>query len=106
MRPLCVLTKERLPQLPDVPTAGEAGVADYVVTSWYGIMAQAGTPREIIARLNTEWAKIAAMPDTKEKTQKFGFEAVSTTPEQFAKHIKDEIELWGKVARDAKVVAQ
>ncbi len=106
VRPLAVLTKDRLPSLPDVPTAAEAGVANYVVKSWYGIMAPAGTPRDIIGRLNSEWAKIAAMPDTKEKTQKFGFEAVSTTPEQFAQYIKEEIELWGKVARDAKVVAQ
>lgn len=106
VRPLAVLTKERLPSLPDVPTAAEAGVANYVVKSWYGVMAPAGTPKEIIARLNTEWVKIAAMPDTKEKTQKFGFEAVTTTPEQFAQYIKEEIALWGKVARDANVVAQ
>ena len=60
VRPLAVLTKERVPSLPDVPTAAEAGVANYVVKSWYGIMAPAGTPRDIIARLNAEWAKIAA----------------------------------------------
>ncbi|MHB8773186.1 MAG: Bug family tripartite tricarboxylate transporter substrate binding protein [Syntrophales bacterium] len=106
VRPLAVLTKERLPSLPDVPTAAEAGVANYVVKSWYGVMAPAGTPRDIITLLNTEWAKIAAMPDTKEKTQKFGFDAVTTTPEQFAQYIKEEIERWGKVARDANIVPQ
>jgi len=88
-----------------VPTAAEAGVENYIVKSWYGIMAPAGTPRDIIARLNGEWAKIAVMPDTREKAQKFGFETVVGTPEQFAQFIKEEIERWGKVARDANVVA-
>ena len=70
VRALAVLSEQRLPSLPDVPTAREAGMDNFEVTTWYGILAPAGTPRDIVTRLNAEWGKITAMPDTKEKMQK------------------------------------
>jgi tripartite-type tricarboxylate transporter receptor subunit TctC len=103
VRALAVLSPERLPALPDVPTSREAGIDNFEVTTWYGILAPAGTPRDIITRLNAEWTKIAAMPDTKEKMQKVDFEPMSSTPEQFAEFIKTEIARWGKVIKDANV---
>lgn len=105
VRPLAVLSKQRLPFLPNVPTTAEGGIENYKVTSWYGIMAPAGTPGDIIARLNSEWVKIAAMPDTKEKAKKFGFEPVSGTPDQFARFIKSDIVRWGKVIKDGNISA-
>jgi len=102
VKALAALTTERIPSLPEVPTAKEAGI-DLVVTSWHGILAPAGTPRDIVNRLNTEWARIAAMPDVQEKMQNSGFDAKSNTPEQFAEFIKAETALWGRVIREAKV---
>lgn len=102
VKALASLTNERLPLLPDVGTAKEAGV-DLVVTSWHAILAPAGTPRDIINRLNAEWAKISVTSDIQEKMQNAGFEAKSSTPEQLGEFIKAETALWSKVIRDAKV---
>jgi tripartite-type tricarboxylate transporter receptor subunit TctC len=102
VKALAALTTERIPSLPDVPTAKEAGI-DLVVTSWHGILAPAGTPRDIVNRLSAEWAKIAVMPDIQEKMRNAGFEAKSSTPEQFVEFIKAETALWGKVIKEAKV---
>lgn len=101
-RALAVLGNDRLPSLPNVPTAKEVGV-DLVVTSWHGLLAPAGTPRDIVNRLSEEWVKIAAMPDTKEKMQGAGFEPFTSTPEQYSSFLKAEIELWGRVIKEAKI---
>jgi len=103
VQPLAVLTEQRVPSLPTVPTTREAGIENYVVTSWYGIATTAGTPSDIVARLNAEWVKIAAMPDTREKFQKVEFEPVSSTREQFSEFIKTEIARWGKVIKEANL---
>jgi tripartite-type tricarboxylate transporter receptor subunit TctC len=103
IRPLAVLSEQRSASLPDVPTSREAGIDNFEVPQWYGIAAPAGTPADIIARLNTEWAAIAAMPDTREKLRKAEFEPVSGTPEQFAQFIRTEIVRWGKVIKDANL---
>jgi tripartite-type tricarboxylate transporter receptor subunit TctC len=103
VRALAVLSKERLPSLPTVPTAKEAGMDTFEVTSWFGILVPAGTPRDIITRLNAEWVKIAAMPDTKEKMEKAGFEPMSGTPDQFAEFIKAEIMRWATVIKEANI---
>ena len=103
VRALAVLSEGRLPAFPNIPTAKEAGVDNFEVTTWYGILAPAGTPREIVTRLNGELVKIIAMPDTKEKMQNAGFEPLSSTPEKFAEFIKTEIVRWGKVIKDANI---
>jgi tripartite-type tricarboxylate transporter receptor subunit TctC len=103
VRALAVLSNQRVPALPNVPTVKEAGIDNCDVASWYGILAPAGTPRDILNRLNTEWVKIAAMPDTMEKMQSAGAEPMSSTPEQFADFIKTEIVRWGKVIREANL---
>jgi tripartite-type tricarboxylate transporter receptor subunit TctC len=103
VRALAVLRNERLPSLPDVPTIKEAGIDNSEVTTWYGILAPAATPREIVKRLNSEWVKVAAMPDTLEKMQNAGVETMSGTPEHFAALIKSEIARWAKVIKDANV---
>jgi tripartite-type tricarboxylate transporter receptor subunit TctC len=103
VRGLAVLSNARVPSLPDVPTAKEGGIDNFEVTSWYGLLAPAGTPRDIINRLNAEWVKIAADPDTKEKMQTAGFETVAVTPEQFSEFIKQDIARWGKVVKEANL---
>jgi tripartite-type tricarboxylate transporter receptor subunit TctC len=103
VRALAVLSEQRLSAFPNIPTAKEAGIDHFEVTTWYGILAPAGTPRDIIARLNAEWIKIAAMPDTREKMQNAGFEPMTSTPENFAEFVKTEIVRWGKVIKDANV---
>ena len=71
--------------------------------AWYGVVVPAGTPRDIINRLNAEWVKIAAMPDTIKKMQNVGLETFSGTPEQFSDFLKAEIVRWGKVIKDANL---
>jgi tripartite-type tricarboxylate transporter receptor subunit TctC len=103
VRALAVLQKERVPTLPDVQTSREAGVENFEVVSWYGILAPAATPRDIVNRLNAEWLKIAAMPDTKAKMESAGVEPLSSTPEQFADFIKTETVRWSKVIKEANL---
>jgi tripartite-type tricarboxylate transporter receptor subunit TctC len=102
-RALAVLSDKRLTSLPNVPTAKEAGVDNWEVALWHGILAPAGTPRDIINRLNAEWVKVAAMPETKERLQKAGVEPLSDTPEQFSEFLKAEIERWTKVIREGNI---
>ena len=103
VRVLAVLRNERLPSLPNVPTIKEAGIDHSEVTTWYGLLAPAGTPRDIINRLNADWITIAAMPDTLEKMQIAGVEIMSSTPEQFAELMKAEIARWAKVIKEANI---
>jgi tripartite-type tricarboxylate transporter receptor subunit TctC len=105
VRALAVLSEQRDPSLPNVPTAKEAGIDNFEVIAWCGIWAPAGTPSDIISSLNAKWVKIAAMPDTIEKAQKFGFKPTSNTPMQFAQFIKTEIVRWTKVIKDANISA-
>jgi tripartite-type tricarboxylate transporter receptor subunit TctC len=103
VRALAVLGKERAPSMANVPTAKEAGF-NLVVTLWYGILAPAGTPGHIVNRLNEEWIKIAAIPDTIKKIQNAGLEPLSGTPDQFSEFLKAEITRWGKVVKEAKIL--
>jgi len=103
IKALAVLDNQRTAVMPNVPTTKEAGVDHYVVTSWYGLLAPAGTPREIITRLNKEWNKCAEMADTKERLQKLGIQTLSSTPDQFRDFIKTDIARWAKVVKDANI---
>ena len=106
VRPLAVLSKERVPALPEVPTAKESGVDDFVISIWYGILAPAGTPREIVNRLNSELHKALASADLKQRLAASGVEPLTSTPEQFASHIKSEIVRYANVIKDAGIKAQ
>jgi tripartite-type tricarboxylate transporter receptor subunit TctC len=99
VRALAVLAAERVPALPEVPTAKEAGFAGFEVLSWYGIVAPAGTPREIIARLNTELLKIMKSPDGRERITGAGFDPMTSTPEAFAEFLQAEIARYSKVIK-------
>ena len=103
VRPLAVLAAERLPYLADVPTAKEAGIANYDVITWYVIAVPAGTPRDIVLRLNAEWVKAADTADVKERMHASGFEPMASTPEQASDFVKAEIVRWAQVIKDAKL---
>jgi tripartite-type tricarboxylate transporter receptor subunit TctC len=88
-----------------VPTVAEAGLPDFEVTTWYGILAPAGTPRNVITRVNGELLKIMHAPELKEKLAATGTEPLTSTPEEFAAYIRKEISKWGEVIRKAGVKA-
>jgi tripartite-type tricarboxylate transporter receptor subunit TctC len=103
LRPLAVTSKTRSQLLADVPTTAEAGYPEIQGDSWVGLLVPAGTPREIIDALQREITRIIALPDVKERLPTLGFEAVGSTPEEFAARIKVETEIWGKVIRAANI---
>lgn len=103
VRGLAVLSEKRVPALPKIPTAKEAGVDDFIMSIWYGILAPAGTPREIISRLNSEIHKAVAAQDVKQRLAASGVDPVTSTPEQFAKHIREETVRYAKIIKDAGI---
>ena len=106
LRPLAVTTKERSALLPDLPSLHEAGIPGYDVTSWAGLFAPAGTPKEIVARLNDEVRKIIANPDAKARIAITGFDAFSGPPEMLAAFVQSEFANWGKLIKDAGIEPQ
>jgi tripartite-type tricarboxylate transporter receptor subunit TctC len=105
LRALAVTTAQRLPMLPDVPTMAEATSFPFEVSSTFGILAPAGTPKPIIERLNAELAQAVQFPDVKERLLQQGAFAASTTPEEAAKRIRAEIAMWAKVIDEARIKA-
>ena len=103
LRPLMVAAKERAQTLPDVPTAAEAGLPGFEVSSMFGIAAPAGTPQPIIERLNGELAGILQLPEVQQKLQEQGVSPVHTSPGEAAQRIRDELAKWAKVIKDANV---
>jgi tripartite-type tricarboxylate transporter receptor subunit TctC len=106
VRALAVLSEKRVPALPQVPTAVESGIEGFVVSIWYGILAPAGTPREIINRLNSEIKKALASPDLKERLANSGVDPLTSTPEQLASYIKSETVRYAKIIKDSGITAQ
>jgi tripartite-type tricarboxylate transporter receptor subunit TctC len=105
LRALAIVAQERSGALPDVPTVAEAGMRDFEVTTWYGVLAPAGTPAPIIQRVNAELVKVMHSPELKDKLAGSGTEPRTSTPEEFAAYIKSEIAKWGEVIRKAGVKA-
>ena len=106
LRGLAVSSAERTPQLPDVPTVAESGVAGFEVTVWYGLCTPAGVPKPIVAKLNAAVVTTLNFPEVKERLAQNSIKAESSTPEQFAAHIKSETAKWAKVVKDAGVTVE
>jgi tripartite-type tricarboxylate transporter receptor subunit TctC len=106
IKALAVTGSKRASALPDVPTIDESGVKGYDVTTWYGILAPAGTPPEIVAKLNAEIVKTLKTPEVYQKLQGQGFDVDTSTPEAFAALIRSEVDKWKKVAKEANVKAE
>jgi tripartite-type tricarboxylate transporter receptor subunit TctC len=99
LRTLAVTGKKRSVVLPEVPTLDQSGLKGYDVATWFGVLAPAGTPRDIINRLNAATVKAVSLPDTREKLLAAGAEPDSSTPEEFAKHIREEIVKFREIVR-------
>jgi tripartite-type tricarboxylate transporter receptor subunit TctC len=103
LRSLAVTTAKRSRAAPDIPTVAESGLPGFDFDVWYGVAAPAGTPREIIAKLNREIARLIKSPALSERYAAAGLEPISNTPEQFAAQIRREIAKWQKVVKDANI---
>jgi tripartite-type tricarboxylate transporter receptor subunit TctC len=97
-----VSTAKRLPGV-DIPTVAEAGVPGYDAGVWYAFLAPAGTPRDIVGRLNTEILRAASHPDFKAFLAKASIEPIGSTPEELAKFMKAELSKWARVVKEANV---
>jgi tripartite-type tricarboxylate transporter receptor subunit TctC len=98
-----VTGKQRSPLLPEVPTIAESGLPGYEAGSWYGILAPAGTPRDIVMKLNAGIVKALKQLEVRERLANEGAEAIGGTPEEFAAHIKAELARMGKVIGDGRM---
>jgi tripartite-type tricarboxylate transporter receptor subunit TctC len=103
LRALAVTTGTRIPQLPDVPTMQEAGVPGYDASVWLALLAPAGTPRDIVDRLNAEIGKLMALPDTRKAFLDAGVEVAPSTPEALTELMTQELARWGKVVKETGV---
>lgn len=103
LRALAVTTTRRSSALPDVPTMAEAGLKDYDTSTWGGLLAPAGTPKDVVAKLNAEVNKALAAPDVREKLSAAGIEPAGGTPVQFNAFIQAEMQRWAQVAQRAGI---
>jgi tripartite-type tricarboxylate transporter receptor subunit TctC len=97
---LAVTSATRNMAIPDVPTIAEAGFTGFEDESWVGLWVPAGTPAAVVARLREEMAKIAAMPDTRDRLRNIGFEASVGTGEAFTALVQKELHKWDKVVKE------
>jgi tripartite-type tricarboxylate transporter receptor subunit TctC len=99
MKALAVTAKARNPQLPNVPTTAEGGYPGLVVTSWQAAAAPAKTPREVVARLNDAAVKALRSPEVRERMSQIGFDVVGSTPDEFGRFMKEEVDRWTDVVK-------
>ncbi len=103
LKAVAVTGLRRIAALPDVPTVAESGYPGFDVTSWHSILAPAGTPPQIVARLNHELARIIELPEVRERMAAIGMEPAGSTPEQLGAEIRAEVARWGPVLKRAHV---
>jgi len=106
LKSLAVTTSKRIPQLPDVPTMQEAGVPGYNASVWLGLLAPAGTPKDVVMKLNAEIAKVMNAADTKKELYAAGVEADISSPEALNNLMVQELDRWGKIIKDAGITMQ
>ena len=104
LRALGVSTSKRYAELPDVPTIAEAGVPGYDATVWLGLLAPAGTPREVIQRMNAEIGKVLSTPEAKKLMASAGVDVSLAGSDEFGKLLANELERWGKVVKETGAV--
>lgn len=103
---LAITTDKRSPALPDVPTLDEAGLKGFNLGTWFGVLAPAGTPKDVVTKLNTEMAKIIHSPEFHKKMEEIGAEPIGNTPEQMAKQISEETQKFSKLVKEGKVAIE
>ena len=99
LKAIAVTSGKRAPALPNVPTIAESGLPGFEASSWFGLLAPAGTPKEIVEKVSAQIQKMLQTPEMKERLASQGADGVGNTPEQFAAHIKTEIDKWAKVVK-------
>jgi tripartite-type tricarboxylate transporter receptor subunit TctC len=100
VKALAVTSGKRSANAPELPTVAEAGLPGYEMSTWQSMVVPAGTPREVIHRLNADFGRILKLPDVRERLLAIGIEPTHSTPEELGGHIRSESEKWGKVIRD------
>ena len=103
LRALAVTTAKRSSTLPDVPTLAESGLKNFDQGTWFGILAPAGTPKDVVAKLNVEMVKIIQSPEFKKRMDDIGAEPVGNTSAQMATQIKDDTAKYARLVKEAKV---
>lgn len=103
IKALAVASEKRVAALPGLPTVGESGYPGFEAWAWQGFVAPAGTPHDVVMKLNGAFAKVMADPAIKQRLSESGFEPQTSTPEQFATYMKSEIAKWAKVIRDSNI---
>lgn len=106
LRPLAVTTARRSSALPEVPTLEEAGLKGFNIDTWFGVLAPAATPKEIVARLNAEAVKVIQSPEFKKRMEDIGAEPIGNSSEQMGRQIKDETEKFARLVKEAKVTIE
>lgn len=101
MRALAVTSAQRVPDMPDVPTIAERGFPGFEAVTWFGLAAPAGTPKDIVQRLNAEFNKALQTPELRVKYQEQGARVLTDTPEAFTRLIHDDRIRWGKIVKDS-----
>jgi tripartite-type tricarboxylate transporter receptor subunit TctC len=103
LRPLAISRIKRSSLYPDLPTMDEAGIKGFNLDAWGGLVAPAGTPPEVVAKLNGALRKVIDSPDVQQKFKNIGFEGFSSTPEELGDYIKAQLVAWGKMVKDAGI---
>jgi tripartite-type tricarboxylate transporter receptor subunit TctC len=106
LRPLAFTGEKRSAQLPDLPTVNELGIKGYVASGWYGIYGPRGLPGPVAERLSAAVRQVIAMPDTRERFAALNLEPIGSTPAGFGKFLKEDLEKYARIAREAKIVPQ
>jgi len=106
LRALAVTSDRRSPNMPDVPTMGEAGLPGYAAGSWFGLLAPAGTPAAIVAKMQSEVERILKLPDIQQGLKSQDEVGIGSTPAEFAAFIDAEAVKWGKIIRDNNITAE
>ena len=105
LRAIAVTTEERLPYLPDVPTIAELGFPGYEISSWQGVFAPAGTPKDVVGKINGELVRMLNVPEIRRRISQEGADPVGSTPDAFATRVKNEITKWTKVIKTSGIQA-
>jgi len=103
LRALAITTPRRVAALPEIPTVDEAGVPGYQVSVWFGVVAPAATPKDVVARLNAEINRVIGLPEVKERFGQSGIEIVGGSPDVFERQIREQVATWGKVVKEANI---
>ena len=106
LRAIALAAKKRVPSAPDMPTFAESGIADFEAGSWYGVLAPAGTPKDVVAKLHAEIVRVLALADVKQRLAAEGAVGIGNTPDEFAAQIRADMARWAKVAKAANVKSE